>query len=363
MDAKDLTFIQNQIGYSFDNEDLLQQAFVRKSWSHENGGEDNEVLEFIGDKVLDLVVVKLLAEAYGCTGSQLEDYNPEEDWDEFVCQYGEKELTELKSQLVRKSYLARRVDEMGLADYLIMGKCDITQHVEQQPSVKEDLFEAILGAVALDCRWDMTKLQDTVTLMLQPDDVLDDGKVVNYVAEIQEWCSRATGGVPLYHFKEGSYQATWYYGFNGVTQSCSNLHSEEYRQLMSCRQICLLKIADQVPIFRGFGRSKSEARKNVCKLAFEWLEKNGRLFSIRDELENPNPENAIGQLETLARRGYFSLPVYDFRQGQDGNGNPVWTARCSIKEAATSFQTSSSSKKEAKNAAAYQMLRYVLKEF
>ena len=52
--------IQGQIGYDFKNLDLLKQAFVRRSYTEENGGEDNEVLEFIGDKVLDVIVVKLL---------------------------------------------------------------------------------------------------------------------------------------------------------------------------------------------------------------------------------------------------------------------------------------------------------------
>ena len=58
MEQKDLVFIQDQIGYHFQNTDLLQQAFVRRSYSKEYGGEDNEVLEFIGDKVLDLIVIK-----------------------------------------------------------------------------------------------------------------------------------------------------------------------------------------------------------------------------------------------------------------------------------------------------------------
>ena len=42
--------VQGQIGYDFKNLDLLQQAFTRRSYTVENGGENNEVLEFIGDK-------------------------------------------------------------------------------------------------------------------------------------------------------------------------------------------------------------------------------------------------------------------------------------------------------------------------
>ena len=66
MNNEMLEMIQGQIGYRFKNTDLLQQAFVRRSYSKENGGENNEVLEFIGDKALDFIIVKKLAEKYGC---------------------------------------------------------------------------------------------------------------------------------------------------------------------------------------------------------------------------------------------------------------------------------------------------------
>ena len=51
MEEKVVTFIQNQIGYEFKNKAILRQAFVRRSYSQEKGGEHNEVLEFIGLKL------------------------------------------------------------------------------------------------------------------------------------------------------------------------------------------------------------------------------------------------------------------------------------------------------------------------
>ena len=363
MDAKDISFIQDQIGYNFKNTDLLQQAFVRRSYSHENGGENNEVLEFIGDKVLDFIVVKLLSDKFGYTKGELDDFDSENDWDEYACDYCENKLTEIKKQLVQKQNLATCIDELGLAEYLIMGKSDQKQHADEQPSVKEDLFEAILGAVAIDSGWNLEKLQDTVELMLKPETTLEEDDEDNYVALIQEWCSKETGNIPLYHFEEGSYQATWYMPFDGISQNCNVLGSPEYNKLMASTHRCLLKIADDIPIFRGFGKSKSEARKNVCRLAYEWLDKNDRLHTIRNELENPNRNEAIGQLEILARRGYFTLPTYEFEQEHDENGNPVWTAKCYVEEAEFYFDATSSSKKEAKKDAAFEMLKYVLEEF
>ena len=54
----DLNHIQERIGYTFQNPALLQQAFVRHSYAQENGGGDNEVLGFIGSRVLDLFMGK-----------------------------------------------------------------------------------------------------------------------------------------------------------------------------------------------------------------------------------------------------------------------------------------------------------------
>ena len=125
MDKKDLQFIQGQIGYNFQNTDLLRQAFVRRSYAKEYGGEDNEILEFIGDKVLDLIVVKLLAEKYGCF---IRDY---EEFDEFSCDKNEAELTDLKKKLVQKKTLADRIAILDLADYLRMGKGDIQKNINK----------------------------------------------------------------------------------------------------------------------------------------------------------------------------------------------------------------------------------------
>ena len=60
-----LNSIQQIIGYNFNNLDLLKQAFIRRSYAIENGGLDNQVLELIGDKVLDIAIVRILTITYG----------------------------------------------------------------------------------------------------------------------------------------------------------------------------------------------------------------------------------------------------------------------------------------------------------
>lgn len=354
MESNDIRFIQDQIGYEFSNTDLLQQAFVRKSYSNENGGQNNEVLEFIGDKVLDFVVVKLLCTRFGSITS-------DEEWSEYKCQHSEGKLTEIKKSLVRKENLADRIRMLDLEQFLIMGQSDCNKNVQKEDSVQEDLFEAILGAIAIDSNWDMQALQEAVEIMLNPDENFEGEE--NYVQMIQEWTLRDSGSIPLYHFEKGSYSSTWYFPFNGISQSCNVLGSPEDRELMQSTHRCLLKIRDNFPIFRGFGRSKNQARKNVCKLAYEYLEKNDYLFTIEDEIDEPSKDQAINQLEILARRGYFSVPTYDFSEEYDHNGNPIWQSKCMIEGESKVYKAKSSSKKEAKKQAAYKMLKYVLENY
>ena len=124
---------------------------------------------------------------------------------------------------------------------------------------------------------------------------------------------------------------------------------------------CYMKLADDLPIFRGLGKTQAEARRNVCKVAYEHLCKQGLWLSICDEIDDPSKEAAINQLEILARRGYFSVPFYKFEQSYDKNGNPIWDCTCCVTEVESSFSAHSSSKKDAKKSAAYEMLKFVLK--
>ena len=125
MDEKEIKFIQDQIGYTFKNQELLVQAFTRRSYSMEKGGQDNEVLEFIGDKALDFVVVKQLSEEFGHYSKKYqnwEKWGKTEETGTFISDLDEGELTEIKKQLVQKNTLADAIDNLGIAYYLIMGK-------------------------------------------------------------------------------------------------------------------------------------------------------------------------------------------------------------------------------------------------
>ena len=166
--------VQGKIDYYFNNIDLLLQAFTRSSYSAQYGGENNEVLEFIGDRALDFYVVKTIADRFGFMKSQSSYYDKDNDNEEFciVAHKNESDFTEIKKEIVSNKTLARRIDALGFAKYMYLGDSDIDNNVVEQQKVKADLFEAILGAIAIDSDWDGQSLQNSTEYMLDIDKFL-----------------------------------------------------------------------------------------------------------------------------------------------------------------------------------------------
>jgi ribonuclease-3 len=208
--------VQKKIGYWFDNEDLLLQAFTRSSYSSQHGGENNEVLEFLGDRVLDFYVVKVIADRFGFVKSQSDYYDEENDLDEYyiVAHKNEADFTELKKQIVSNETLAKTIDKLGLFKYMYLGDTDLEnpKFKDNLIKVKADLFEAILGAVAIDSDWNQDELQNVVEFMLQIDDFLADVdteeprpskfQLENAVTTLKELAEKGRCSIPEYYQEE-----------------------------------------------------------------------------------------------------------------------------------------------------------------
>lgn len=341
MDNGMLELIQGQIGYQFENTDLLEQAFVRRSYSKEHGGEDNEVLEFIGDKALDFVIVKLLAEKYGSFAKDYTNFDPLKDSNDFISDLSEGKLTEIKKQLVCRKMLANRICTMGFQYELIMGKSDIDQRVFEQESVQEDLFEAIIGAVAIDSGWDLNALAVVVDLMLDPIYYLENGfdEKTNYVELLQQWYQKKYHRIPVYYYRN-----TW--GFPDMGRYGT--------------YVCELGL---YPIERGFSvvrDTKSEARMAVAEQAYRYLEENGLLYTWIDEIGEPSIDRAVNQLQELYQKGHIGEPWYEFVETHNDDGNPVWECQCHVDGWKRWHYDYFTSKKHGKKAMAYDMLCDIL---
>ncbi len=113
------------------NPQLLLQALTHRSYAYENGGlPTNERLEFLGDSVLGLVVTDTLYRTY-----------PDQP---------EGQLAKLRAAVVNARALADVGRELGLGEFLLLGRGEETTGGRDKGSILADTVEAVLGAVYLD---------------------------------------------------------------------------------------------------------------------------------------------------------------------------------------------------------------------
>lgn len=162
---QDLSSIKKEIGYPDfpkEKDKLLIQSFIRRSYSQEHPEwQHNQVLEFIGDSVLDSYFVRLLC------SPEFNNYGSFNDSNQFVSTKDEGELTKMKSEYVNGQVLAKHIDNLKLGQYLILGGADEKNNVRNKQATKEDLFEAIVGAVALACGFDKNIIHKVCGTMLK----------------------------------------------------------------------------------------------------------------------------------------------------------------------------------------------------
>jgi ribonuclease-3 len=109
---------------------LLELALTHSSYSYENGKiPNNERLEFLGDSVLGFVV----------TGHVYAE-NPEMD---------EGSLSRLRSATVSAKTLAIAANQIGLGEFIRLGKGELTSGGKTKTNILADTFEAIIGAAYL----------------------------------------------------------------------------------------------------------------------------------------------------------------------------------------------------------------------
>ena len=129
--------LESRLGYAFRERARLESALTHKSYLNENAGwgrPDNERLDFLGDAVIDLVVGHLLMDAA-----------PERN---------EGELSKTRAGIVNELGLAEVAAELGLGEWLFLGRGEEQSGGRRKPSVLADACEALVAAVYLDGGFD-----------------------------------------------------------------------------------------------------------------------------------------------------------------------------------------------------------------
>lgn len=302
--------IETKIGYQFKNKVLLKQAFSRRSYSAVSGGENNEVMEFLGDRALGFAVVKDFADLYGRINSKAE----------FVCSKSVGELSREDIELVKNAHLADCITRLGLTKYMQV------RLSREKTTLKRraDLFEAILGAVALDSDWNVGALSQTFRRMMYGQEGLCNEESFDFIESFK--------AEVLYHqifVSKTTFCQTEY------TVRCSF-------EMLLCGRSCKIE---------GAGKSEQEAERNAFAVSY-------KLCRFLLEKEFPADEDYTTLLYLLYEKGFVAEPNFRFEYFPVNSmrQRDLWKCHASLSDSDEEFEVEADSLCEAKNTASYAIL-------
>jgi ribonuclease-3 len=178
---EDLDQLQEAMGVTFADVDLLKRALTHASYLNEDpdcAWGDNERLEYLGDAVIDFVAAEHL-------------YHHFPTWDE-------GRLTGVRTDLVRAEALARFANQIQLGRHLLLGRGEEQSGGRERVAMLCDAFEALIGALYLDQglratgRFLVPFLEDSL------DNVVDDTPARDAKTRLQEWTQAQYHEPPSY---------------------------------------------------------------------------------------------------------------------------------------------------------------------
>lgn len=173
--------LAERLGYKFAKPELLEQALTHPSLSggsskRKTSGADYERLEFLGDRVLGLVIAEWLFEKYPNAR--------------------EGELAKRHAALVNRDALRLVADEIGLGPYLRLAGGEKPGSARKNLATLPDAMEAVLGALYCDGG---LKVAATFIHRFWQKDIAIEQAPADPKTTLQEWAQGQ--GLPLPQYK------------------------------------------------------------------------------------------------------------------------------------------------------------------
>ena len=215
------------LGYVFNEIELLTSALTHRSWCAEFGGTSNERLEFLGDAVLGLVVTQNIYLS-----------NPD---------IAEGQLAKIRSAVVSSKALAGIAEQICVGQALCLGKGEESSGGRSKSSILADALEAIIGAIYLD--GGITSATEVIERLFK--DIISEASmepgVHDYKTRLQEFSAQHFGIAPTYQ-----------------VEAKGPDHNREFS--------ALVRIEDQT-FGPGAGTSKKNAEQEAARIACQALTK------------------------------------------------------------------------------------------
>lgn len=179
---KDLSPLEKKLAIRFNNNKLLTQALVHKSYINENPHfpfDHNERLEFLGDAVLELVVTEYLFKCYPRTP--------------------EGEMTNWRASLVNATMLARMANEFDLYEHLFLSKGERKdQNQKARQYILANAFESLIGAIYIDQGMDTAREFVERHIISKLPNILKNQLHLDAKTRFQETAQEKAGITPTY---------------------------------------------------------------------------------------------------------------------------------------------------------------------
>lgn len=171
----EMTRLEQTLGYTFANKQLLREALTHKSHKQPF---NNERLEFLGDAVLDLIVGEYLFEQF-----------PKHD---------EGKLSKMRASLVNEEGFARLAHHIKLGEAIFLSNAEENNGGRTKPSLLSNAFEAVIGAIYLEAG--LLRVKTIVTALLESvhPEISLDTLFKDYKTALQELTQAHFGITPEY---------------------------------------------------------------------------------------------------------------------------------------------------------------------
>ena len=127
----DFKGLEEKLGYTFRNKDLLETALTHSSYAYERKKTSNEKLEFLGDSILEFISSIYIYENY--------------------FKLTEGEMTKVRATVVCENSLYKVANLLNFSDFLLLGKSErVSEQKGVRPAILADSVEAVIAAMYLD---------------------------------------------------------------------------------------------------------------------------------------------------------------------------------------------------------------------
>ena len=229
--------LEKRLGYEFHNKELLRLALTHTTYVFEHNQkhyQSNQRLEFIGDAILDMVI-----------GDKLYQIKPQE---------GEGYLSKMRSIIVCEKSFAKVARQLGIGDYMMLGKGEAASGGADTESTLADAFESVIAAVYFDSDFETVRgialknLEEIIELAVE-------GKIfLDYKSKLLE----------ISQTKDNQHEVVF-----TVINECGPSHMRVFEVQVT---------ADGKFLAKAQGKSKREAEQSCAELAIDEYK---RMFGVK----------------------------------------------------------------------------------